>query len=267
MDWERVARAGALRDEGRFEQARHEFRKLFDTYAEREDQPGDLATVVLNEIDCLLRLERHSEAETRLRDLERLSASSLSSAMADLTLAEIRLEQGRNAGALDAAERALEKHRSSLEKPEYEFILAKLIAIKGLALAGLKRCAEAVPILKNTLTHEQLGSDLAASVHLHLGLCLRALREPGAREQFDSAIEITARPTVRVYAHYGMGVMYYEDEGFAAAIVHLLAVEKDLSSFEWPHRELYKLLSKAFAAIGEKSESRRYADLAARAEQ
>jgi len=154
-------RALRLRDEGRLEEAI----SLFEDLQRRSPHPNDQAQLILFRAEGLTLLGRYDQARALVVQATRLEPEShWVKAGALHELARIDRAQGRVAEALKQTEELLEVYSAGADSGWVEGLEVE----RGLLLAELNRCGEAVPSLERA---QKISPD-NWQVNFALGRCI-----------------------------------------------------------------------------------------------
>jgi tetratricopeptide (TPR) repeat protein len=254
VDEARLERANALSVAGRTEEALEEYRGLLESCSDASER----VVVILNEVDCLIELDRFEEAHQRLK-VAYASVSPADEMLMHVEFAEgsVWMGEGKNKEALERLNRLLRDHPKLLKTPNHHFLCEEIQQRRGFLLANLRRCAEAKPILEECADYESNKGMVA----FYLGYCYCALDDfVLAKQKLLEALAMGLPSHLEFRAHHALGIAYHELEAYARAKKEL---ELCLCSADESYRQgTFKWLASACAELGLNEEAERYKKLA-----
>jgi tetratricopeptide (TPR) repeat protein len=205
VDLDSIQRAIALREAGEVEEALREF----ETLANRSSEPGDMHSLICNQVNCLIRLGRIEEGRARWEQAEALSRT-VNTGFLDAWLC---FEEGRG-------EEAIRKFGVVLRcpvadySPDFDWTqsadhLTHLSAAEWLArlLLDKGRGVEAIPIVEEAL--KQSEGDQRRSFCFYLGCAYVACeRWLDAEDRLRESLSVERRDWWWAQAHYKLGICY-----------------------------------------------------------
>ncbi|MGH9745492.1 MAG: tetratricopeptide repeat protein [Candidatus Acidiferrales bacterium] len=217
MDWTRFYELKRLSDAGNDEQALTGLQKMLTEAEGREDR----AAISLMIATCLRGLGRLSEARERVQGvLGTIDKESEISAWAIFSDAYLDMDEGKWSAALKKLDRLQTHFSVLLQRPEnrerYEDIERK----RGIALLGLDRAKEALPLLKRASVRREE----QAVVFYCLGKCYYKLDEyEDAQKCLEQAFNSDLDRDYELDARYHLGLADYRLHRYAQAV----------QQFEW----------------------------------
>lgn len=256
MDFHRLDRAIALRDEGQWEAALSEFRGL-EGFSRCEQEKGDL---LINEVWCLSGLQRVAEARVLLQEAANLQIDEIEYfARLDLLNACLDSAEGKTEDALEKLEELLKKYANFLQTQEPPYIYEEAQMRRGCLLAYLNRFKEASVILERVLEYRIAKT---ADFFFHLGHCyLRLGKNNDAEKMLSKAFNLGLEEGWALAAHYYLGSCFLGSGAYGKAMKEFEAAESLANKLDKPKTHLYKALVKTAKALGLDSEVARYNDL------
>lgn len=253
MDFQRLERAIALRDDGQWEEAESEFRGL-EGLSRCEEEKGEL---LINQAWCLSGLKRVPEARARLQEAANLQVKSLDyRARIDLLDASLDGEEGKAEESLKKLDGLLKKYTSFLQTQTPRYLYEEAQMRRGCLLAYLNRFKEACPILEQVLGY---GIAKHADFFFHLGNCyLRLGKKADAEKMLSKALSLGLEGGWAVAGHYYLGSCYLGSGAYAKAMQEFEAAESLANRLDKPKKHLYEALIKTARVLGLDSEAAKY---------
>jgi len=259
--FEHIAEVG---DSGRPEDAIREAQALLG-HASNDEKAALLGGMHVN----FCKLGRLGDAWETLEQLKQLQASDISFQLittfyeATLLIQERKYEAGASAFAA-----ALERHRDAFQEARFRYLYEDIQCRRAEALVFLSRCNEALPILREALsfTFDQPGDE--QRVHYYLGECLMAAGEAEeGRKELDHAVSFGLQNAFEERALWRLAAFHFETGALAQAQLKLEMILRDFPgpATAVPREKVFRLLSKTFHFLGDKTNEEHYASLAKRA--
>jgi tetratricopeptide (TPR) repeat protein len=262
MDQTRLERAAALRAAYAAEEAAREFRAM----AHESANVCEKSVLMLYEARCYADLGRVADAEhivARIREMApedndvRLSVQLMSASLAG--------QAGHHAEALCQFQEILQQFVSLLRTDERRDLYEEIQQRRAFSLVHLARYRDALPILNEAASFSTLQAEDLQEVHLYLGTSYAALNDNRlAKQEFLRATEFDLGGSTEAQARYNLGVIYFQEGGFAQAKHQLEQVLRTHPEAipNLPHRYIYQQLSWVCGRLGEEENAERYKRLA-----
>jgi tetratricopeptide (TPR) repeat protein len=218
MNWDRFNELTALQDAGRIDkdsvridEATAELTKLAD--AETDPLAKSIALIAV--ADGLVSLKRFSDARRKINeackvvgpDHEYYPRAAFKAAMLDM-------HEKNPKGALKKLDEILEKYGAVLGMEDHRDLLDEVDRNRGIALADLKRCREAIPILERYRS-EPYDHDRTL---YYLGACEFELKDfDVAKRDFQEMLSLEPNPAFQAYAHRYLGTIFNREGQLARA--------------------------------------------------
>lgn len=270
MDDQRFLQACKLRDEGRREQAIQEFLKI----AQITQDPVDKAGVLLNAATTLKALGDYDEARRQLNEARDLFAhlkfrtheGRRDSRVPQLKLglefeeADIYSFEGRIEEALSKFDQAFnEVVNYDLGLPEFRESYEMIQTRRAFILGDLGRCKEAIPILEEAESFENLN----AEIFFYLGHCYLALRDYSkAKEKLILALEMGLPQRLRYRAYCELGIAYFRLNDYAKALVEFKKSAETADEEYTREAQIWRWLEESSRALGLDDQANGYSKLA-----
>ena len=211
MDWPRIDRIRDLQSAGRDEEALSELASLENT----STVPEENAIVWIAMANSLRYLSRLDEARDPIR--KAYSVLDKTSDMYPRTMlidALIEEHCGNWKDLLRILDQILEKYATVLQGPDNQDLRDEVLRHRGIALYGLGRNSEAVPLLKEGLSNEYEKPNIL----YYLGICYFNLGElEHAKQTLGEALSLRLNPVYETRAHYYLGVIHLRRAEYAWA--------------------------------------------------
>jgi tetratricopeptide (TPR) repeat protein len=254
MDQERMARAVALRESGRLEEASREFRAMADATEEFEEQGG----LLLEEARALLALGRRTEAERAVREADRaLASDSPQRPEVVFLLAEVESRDSREGArrALIRLERLLDGLAPRSAAPGERAAYARAQTRRAELLASLGRRREARALFEEALATE---TPKDGRFFYEFGrTCYRLGEYPRAGALLAEALARDLDPKRRLEAHYHAGIIQVRRGAYPRAVHELSHCETGEQSAGRLENVLL-WLAWLSAQLGQKEEAEEY---------
>lgn len=261
MDQMGFEKANELWKAGHNEEAAQEFLKIGAASTHSDEK----AAALINGHKCYVQVGKLNEAEKIMRQIRSLPIQdNFVRLIVDFGDACMTTQMGNLKEGIIKFEGVLRRNQRELEDPEWRCTYEELQERRAFALVGLKRSAEALPILKEAVSFktEQAEPQL---VYFYLGICYSELSEIDlAKQAYLKAISFALHDNIEADAHYRLGVLYFVGRAFAQAKFHLE------SALQLPEpalgtnlrKYIYQQLSRTCHYLGQKEEEKKYSAFA-----
>jgi tetratricopeptide (TPR) repeat protein len=257
MDTERFQRAMTLRDSGQIHEALRELCSL----SEETEDPGEKASLLLNESRCLVQLGDLEGARKRLEEAAAISPRTQGRLYVAFQQAMLQWHEGKPSQALKTLEGLLKHYLGLLKTAEHQGLYEDVQINRGILLTQLDRFGEARVVLEECLSYELRPED-HASVLFNLGLCYLKLGDSvQAKRKLLESLTGTAPEQNLVVAHYYLGIIEYSENAFAKAFQEFEWCLPRAETGQLPEPHLYKWLAKCATQLGMTRDAERYLEL------
>jgi len=258
MDVERLNRAIELRDTARVEEALREFREL----GRLTSDPGEKASLLLNESDALAEMGRFDEAERRVREAVDICPTPELRCHASVARADNLTLAREWATALAELDRAATEYRDVIRSEQFRYLYEGIQVRRGLILVQINRFEEARDVLQECISFD-LSATYRWKVLYNLGRCYFDLKEPArAKQKFLEFLKAGGDAAHVASAHFLLGTIYYNEGADAKALMEFEWLLPRMTEVGMPGSVLYTWLAKTHKMLGNKSEAERYEALA-----
>lgn len=174
-------------------------------------------------------------------------------------------QAGHHAEALCQFQEILQQFAPLLRTSERRDLYEDIQQRRAFSLVHLARYRDAFPILSEAASFSTLQAEDLQEVHLYLGTSYAALNDSRlAKQEFLRATEFDLGGRIEAQARYNLGVIYFQEGGFAQAKHQLEQVlrthPEEIPNL--PHRYIYQQLSWVCGRLGEGENAERYKRLA-----
>jgi hypothetical protein len=206
--------------------------------------------------NCLRNLGKAEEARKRL--LEAYSALNRESeAYPRVMLIEALVEEdlGNWQKELAVLDEILSQFSNALQDPENEDLQAEVLRHRGIALLGLGRYTDAMPLLEAALS-EEYGKDVTLS---SLGQCYFELGQfEEAKKRFKQVLSIPLHPASELDIRYRLGAAHHRLGEYAWALQEFEWCVEHRAQGKLPERLIIDALVATLRALGKTEEAKRY---------
>jgi tetratricopeptide (TPR) repeat protein len=253
----RLEKALVLRRLGNYAEALLEFETL-ELVSER---PQEIATLMFFEVTCLTDMGKADEAQRRLLQVQKQYLTLANQIDYEYELARIQRSQGRFQEALDQVSKTRGLVADLAEVEVARELTQSLETLRGILLAELQRCEEAIPILKDVCL-EDAGW---AEAQMKLGDCHYSKRS--YREAIDCYLRVVSkRKEVHAFfedaATRNIGYAYYDSGDPSNAVDYLTRVVHSYDDSPGLKTELLSILALAYSQLGKIREAQKFRQLA-----
>ena len=182
---------------------------------------------------------------------------------ADLIDASLYDQEGNDAKAFEQLTAVLSNYYQRLTtEPDLKFAYQDLQIRRGLAAVGIGRFQEAIPLLNESLSFP-LKPKHMGNVLFGLGQCYSELGEyESAREYLLRALSTRLTSEAEGGAHMRLGIAYAKRGFLKEAKQEFQLCEERVNAYGLEPRKIYRWLSWVCNGLGERLQSKKYADLA-----
>ncbi len=259
MDVQRFERAVALQGSGRVEESLRELRAMEECTPDREER----ASLLLNEVTCLLRLGRSKEARRLLVEARDLVPPG-SHTNVDVDFAEVGflIANQKPNDAVRKLDGLLKQYPDVLGVPEKRYLYEAIQVRRGILMAEAGRFSEASPILKEALSFDLADGD-KGDLCYSLGVCeLKLGDRESAKRMFLEALDRGTRDYHPGRAHYYLGIIYFDEGAYARAEQEFQSCAPHAKHARIPLQHIHGWLAATFRGLGQDDEADRYDKLA-----
>lgn len=258
MDVERLNRAVELRDSGRLEESLREFTEL----GRLASDPGEKASLLLNESDALAEMGRFDEAEQRVREALAVCPTPELRCHASVTRADNLTLVREWAAALAELDRTTAEYPEVIRSEQFRYLYEGIQVRRGLMLVQTNRLEEARGVLQECISFD-LNPTYRWKVLYNLGRCYFDLKDPArAKQKFLEFLKVGGDAAHVASAHFLLGTIYYNEGADAKALMEFEWLLPRMVEVRWPGSVVYTWLAKTHRMLGNKAEARRYEALA-----
>jgi len=257
-----VDRAMESRDPASAEEAfRH-----FEAQLKATEAPRDRANILYGKAVLYGALGRFDDARKEARiALQQAPDDWFTQMQYDFITGGLDDEEGKTVEAYEHLTQALAKHANALRDPDLRFIYENAQLRRGSSLVRLGRMEEAVPILEEALSFK-LDSGTRALVLARLGRCYTGPSQwEKVRDCLEEALKVPLIAEWAAQSHYSLGIAYAYLRRLKESKHQFQICEEhaeEYAKYGLPLLRVYDWLSRICKALGEKTESERYARLA-----
>jgi len=258
-DFERIAE---LRNSGRLEDAIRESQVVL-TKTTDANEKGSLLTGVLVFYSTLGRLK---QARQTLGQLKQLQMSDLEVLLnAEFCEPTLLVQEGKCEEGVSVFAAMLQRHSDAFKEDRFRYLYEDIQCRRALALVGLSRFKEALPILKEAVSFSFDQATDEQQVHFALGICLEDANDTrAARQEFIRAIGFRLKNDVEERALYRLAILHFKAGALAQAKQQLETILRDFPNLSAavPRKHVYNALSQTCRYLGDKANEKLYMDLA-----
>jgi tetratricopeptide (TPR) repeat protein len=231
------------------------------------NDPNEKAILLNNLHISYCKLGRLKEARQTLEQIKHVEISDIVTRMqAEFCEAALLLLEGRSEEGLSVFASMLDRHSKFFKVIEHRYVYEEIQWRSALALCGLNRLREALPILREAVSFSYDQTAVEQKIHLWLGVCLEDAKDiEAAKQEFYRVVAFRLKNGSEERALFWLASIYYNSGGLAQAKQHLETILRDFSndSPAIPRKEVYEALSRTYHCLGD-SEEKLYKDLAKR---
>jgi pentatricopeptide repeat protein len=229
---------------------------------------GDKASLLISMYSSYCQLQRLQEARQVLEEMDHLDiADSEVRLNAEFCKCTFLMMEERYTEGVHLFVELLARHHETLQNPEYRHLYEDIQCRRALGLFSLSRFKEALPILQEAVLFSFDKRDDEHEVRFALAVCLDETNETeAAKREYISVVSMAVKNSFGEEALFRLAALYYRTGAVAQAKHHLEAILRDFSDVSpaVPRKVVYKTLSQTFHYLGDKTNEKLYADLAAR---
>jgi len=227
---------------------------------------NERASVLTNVCVSNAKLGRLMEARQALDQLKQLEISHLGIRLnAEFCEPTLLIQEGRYEEGLAAFAAMLHRHSEAFKDPEYRYLYEDIQCRRALALFGLSRYREALPILREAVSFSFNQATDEQEVHFALGVCLEDANDTEAAEQeFIQVVGFGLKNDIDERALWRLGILYYKAGALAQAKQQLETILRDFPSqgTAVSREQVYEALSQTYRYLGDEANAKLYMGLA-----
>lgn len=228
--------------------------------------PLKKALLLLGAETCYSTLGQFAEAHATLADARQIAPPNerFFQMHADFHEARLCSAENRLRESLDRFDEMLTKYRQDLKHPDSRYLYEEIQRRRGMALALLERCSEALPLLRESEPSD-LSDEDRSSLYCYIGHCHHRLSEDDlALPYFLKARSLGLSKYWRPHFHYDLGYVYYRLGNYQDARREFLSCEDQIKSGlpAPPAGQVYRMLSNTAKALGHRAEADLYSAMA-----
>jgi tetratricopeptide (TPR) repeat protein len=262
MDSVRLERIAELRNSGRLEEAIEESQILLAETTDANEKASLLTGIHV--FYCAL--GRLVEARQTLVQLQQLEISDLGVRLnVEFCEPTLLIQEGRYEEGISAFAVMLDRHSQTLKEAQFRYLYEDIQCRRGLALFGLSRFREALPVLKEAIS---FSFDEAADdqrIHFALGVCLEDANDTeAAKQELIRVVEFGLKNDVEEKSLFRLAILHFKTGALAQARQQLEMILRDYpnESSAVPRKYVYEGLSQACRYLGDSASAKFYGDLA-----
>jgi tetratricopeptide (TPR) repeat protein len=236
---------------------------------EETNDPNEKAYLLYNLLVSYSKLGRLKEARQTSEQIKRMEVSDIRTRVhAEFCEAVLLLLEGRSEEGLSVFAAMLDQHREFFRIVEHRFLYEDIQCRRALALCGVKRFQEALPILREAVSFSYDRAADEQDLHFWLGVCLEDAKDvEAAKQEFYRVVGFRLKNECEEKALFWLSSIYYKSGGLAQAKQHLETILRDFSSGSpaIPRKDVYEGLSRTYRLLGDSANAKLYANLAKQA--
>jgi tetratricopeptide (TPR) repeat protein len=259
LSFERIAE---LRDSGRLEDAIRESKVLLAKSTDTNEKASLLGGAL---VFCCT-LGRLTEARQLLDQLKQLQIPDLEVRLnAEFCEPCLLIREGNQKEGVSAFATMLQRYSETFKEARFRYLYEDIQCRQALALVGLGRFAEAIPILKEATSFAFNSAVDAQQAHFALGICYdKAKAADSAKEEFLRVINFGLRNDLEERARYSLAIICFNAGAFAQAKQQLEMILQSHPD-EPPavsRKYVYEQLAHIYRHLGDKTNAKLWMDLA-----
>jgi len=264
MDPARFERLMELDESGRIEDVIRESQSMLAETTDANERASVLGNICVSNA----KLGRLKEARQALDQMKQLEISHLGIRLnAEFCEPTLSIQEGRYEEGLAAFAAMLRRHGEAFKDPEHRYLYEDIQCRRALALFGLSRYKEALPILREAVTFPFNRATDEQQVHFALGVCLEDANDAeAAKQEFIRVVGFGLKNDVEERALWRLGILYYKAGALAQAKQQLETILRDFPTQNpaVPRKQVYEGLAQTYRHLGDKENEKFYMDLAKR---
>ena len=233
MDWSCYERVNQLQKSGRVEEAIQECDRLLTRAVDDDER----ASLLNGELICYAILGRMGEARR-----------------------EGKFEEG-----ISALAAMLQRYGGALKEERFRYLYEDIQCRRALALVGISRFAEALPILKEAVSFSFDQATDEQQTHFKLGVCCEETKDlEAAKREYLIAVGLNIKNDIEEQARWRLARLFYSDGALAQARKQLEVILQEVpdQNAVIPRKWVYQQLSMVSRYLGDKANAKIYMDLA-----
>jgi tetratricopeptide (TPR) repeat protein len=257
--FEHLARLG---NAGRPEEAIRESQALLT----QTNDPNEKASLLTGVHVFYCQLGRLKEARQALDQLKQLEISHLGIRLnAEFCEPTLLIQEGRYEEGLATFAAMLHRHSEAFKDAEHRYLYEDIQCRRALALFGLSRYKDALPILREAVSFSFNQATDEQQVHFALGVCLEDANDTeAAKQEFICAVGFGLKNDVEERTLWRLGILHYKAGALAQAKQQLETILRDFpsQSSAVPRKQVYEALSQTYRYLGDEANAELYKELA-----
>lgn len=261
MDLQDFKHLTELENSGRIEEA---IRESQIRLAKATD-PNEKASLLGGIHVSYCKLGRLAEARQTLDQLKQIEISDLEVRLnAEFCEPCLLIQEGKREEGVTAFATMLQRHSEAFKEDRFRYLYEDIQCRRALVLVGLSRFKEALPILKEAVYFSFDEPADRQRVHFALGVCLEETNDTdAARNEFVRVAGFGLKNDLEERARYHIARFCFTARAFAQARQQLEIILRDYPDGGVVSRKyVYEQLSHTCRHLGDKSNAKRYMDLA-----
>jgi len=187
--------------------------------------------VLVNLYGSNLRLGRLKEARRALDQMKGLEISDLEVRLnAEFCEPVLLIEEGKYEEGLAAFAAMLNRHSEAFKDPEYRYLYEDIQRRRAIALFGLSRYKEALPLLREAVSFSFDRATDEQDVHFYLGVILDDTNETEAKQEFLRVVGFGLKNDIEEQARWRLAILHYKAGALAQAMKQLETILLDFPS-------------------------------------
>jgi len=262
MDWSHFEHLIELTNSGRTEDAIRESGMLLAKATDANEK----ASLLTGALVLCSRLGRFGEARQTLDQIRQLEISDAEVRLnAEFCEPCLLMDEGKHEEAVLAFASMLQRNRDILGEALFRYLYEDIQSRRALALFGLSRFTEALPILQEAIgfSFEEAVDD--QRIHYALGVCCEETNgTEGAKREFFRVVGFNLKNGVEEQARYRLARLHVKAYAFAQARKQLEIILDEHSgpNYAVPCKYIYEQLSHVCTHLGDNPSAKLYMDLA-----
>jgi tetratricopeptide (TPR) repeat protein len=262
MDTTHFERIAELRTSGRLEDAIRESQVVLREATDSNEKASLLTGVLV--FYCTL--GRLKEARQALDQLKQLHISDLEVLLnAEFCEPTLLVQEGKSEEGVSVFAAMLQRYSNIFKEDRFRYLYEDIQCRRALALVGLSRFKEALPILGEAVSFSFDQAMDEQQVHFALGVCLEDANDTeAAKQEFIRVLGFGLKNDVEERTLWRLGILHYKAGALAQAQQQLETILRDFpgQSSSVPRKQVYEALSQTYRYLGDKANEKLYMDLA-----
>jgi tetratricopeptide (TPR) repeat protein len=262
MDWSCYERVNQLQKSGRVEEAIQECDRLLTRAVDDDER----ASLLNGELICYAILGRMGEARRVLGQMQQLHPSEVDIRLSpEFCGACLLLQEGKFEEGISALAAMLQRYGGALKEERFRYLYEDIQCRRALALVGISRFADALPILKEAVSFSFNQATDEQQTHFNLGICCEETKDlDAAKREYLIAVGFNIKNDIEEQARWRLALLFYTDGALAQARKQLEVILQEVpdQNAVIPRKWVYQQLSMVSRYLGDKANAKIYMDLA-----